>query len=78
MQVVCEEVPDEYVYGQRKAQKQRYIAGVVTPAQPHYMHGLVNGGTDLPLEDSAPLMGISASVGGYQVRICSSVSVVVV
>ncbi len=67
MQVVCEEVPDEYLYGQRKAQKTRFIAGVVTPAQPHYMHGLVDGGGDVSLEVSAPLMGISASVGGYQV-----------
>ncbi|KAK9832926.1 hypothetical protein WJX74_001881 [Apatococcus lobatus] len=65
--VVCEEVPDEYTYGQRKSQKTRFVAGVVTPAQPQYMHGLVDGAADVSLEDAAPLLGISASVGGYQV-----------
>ncbi|KAK9867742.1 hypothetical protein WJX84_006840, partial [Apatococcus fuscideae] len=66
--VVCEEVPDEYVYGHRKSQKTRFIAGIVTPAQPEYMHGLVDGGTETSLDDAPPpLIGISASVGGYQV-----------
>lgn len=68
LQVVCEEAPDDHVYGQRKTQKRRYVAGIVTPAQPEYMHGLVDGGPDVALDDAAPLLGVSASVGGYQVE----------
>lgn len=68
LQVVCEEAPDAHAYGQRKSQKRRYVAGVVTPAQPEYMHGLVDGGPDVALDDAAPLLGVSASVGGYQVE----------
>ena len=35
--VVAEEAPEAYSYGTRARKKERYIAGVVTPAQPHYL-----------------------------------------
>ena len=37
--VVAEEAPEPYSYGTRARKKERYIAGVVTPAQPHYFSG---------------------------------------
>ena len=35
--VVAEEAPEAYSYGTRARKKERYVAGVVTPAQPHYL-----------------------------------------
>lgn len=34
---VAEEAPEPYRYGARARQKERYVAGVVTPAAPHYI-----------------------------------------
>ena len=34
IQVVCEEAPEPRTYGSRTKQKQRFVAGIVTPAQP--------------------------------------------
>jgi hypothetical protein len=63
--VVCEEAGEDYSYGmQRKQPKQRFIAAVVTPATPHYLHGLVDEDADLALEGAPPLVGIVPTVGG--------------
>ncbi len=42
-QAVCEEVGDDYVYGVKKPRKERYLAGVMSPASPYYMHGAIDG-----------------------------------
>lgn len=41
--VVCEEAPVPYSYGARASRKERFVAGVVTPASPVYVHGLADG-----------------------------------
>ena len=66
-QVVCEEAPEPRAYGARTKQKQRFVAGVVTPAQPHYLYGLLDANTDLPLGGAAPLLAVAASATGYKV-----------
>ena len=39
---VCEEVKDVYSYGSmRRGPKERYVAAVITPANPHFLHGQV-------------------------------------
>jgi len=40
--VVCEEVEEGYRYGTPTKGKERYISGVVSPAAPHYVYGLIN------------------------------------
>eukprot|EP00889_Picochlorum_renovo_P007933 jgi/Picre1/34963/NNA_002429.t1 len=41
--VVCEEAPEPYNYGtMRRNPKQRYIAAIVTPAAPHFLHGMID------------------------------------
>lgn len=66
--VVCEEAPEPYSYGSlRKQPKQRYIAAVVTPAAPHFLHGLVDEDADIPVDSAPPLLGIAPSVGGYSI-----------
>jgi len=63
--VVCEEAPEPYSYGTaRRGQKQRYVAAVVTPAAPHFLHGLVDEDADLAVESAPPLLGIVPTVGG--------------
>ena len=42
-QAVCEEVGEDYIYGVRKARKERYLAGVMSPASPYYVHGSIDG-----------------------------------
>ncbi len=42
-QAVCEEVGEDYVYGVKKPRKERYLAGVMSPASPYYMHGAIDG-----------------------------------
>ena len=66
-QVICEEAPEPKVYGQRTKQKQRFVAGIVTPAQPHYMYGLLDANMDPPLAATAPILAVAASAGGYKV-----------
>jgi len=51
----------------RKAPKQRYVAAVVTPAAPHFLHGLIDEDADLAVDSAPPLLGISPQVGGYSV-----------
>lgn len=66
--VVCEEAPEPYSYGTtRKSPKQRYVAAVVTPAAPHFLHGMVDEEINIPVEQTPPLLGISPSVGGYSI-----------
>ena len=72
MQVVCEESPEPYRYGTaRTKQKKRYIGGIVTPAQPTYLHGLVDEKGDAArlMEAAPPVLGVAASVSGYKVRL---------
>ena len=66
-QVVCEEAPEPRTYGSRTKQKQRFVAGIVTPAQPHYLYGLLDANVDLPLGVSPPILAVAASAGGYKV-----------
>lgn len=63
--VVCEEAPEPYAYGtQRRNPKTRYIAAVVTPASPHFLHGLVDEDSDLLVDSAPPLLGIIPRVEG--------------
>ena len=43
--VVAEEAPEGYSYGSRARKKERYVAGVVTPAQPHYLVNSLSAGS---------------------------------
>lgn len=66
--VVCEEAPEPYNYGtMRRNPKQRYIAAIVTPAAPHFLHGMIDEEVNIPVEKTPPLLGISPTVGGYSV-----------
>ena len=67
-QVVCEEVPEVKRYGLKTKGKSRFLAGVVTPAQPHYLFGLLDANQDPHLGMAPPTLGIANSVGGYKVR----------
>ena len=63
--MVCEEAPEPYSYGSmRSRQKARYVAGVVTPASPHLLHGLVDADADVVLEAAPPLLGVAPRVVG--------------
>jgi DNA mismatch repair ATPase MutS len=66
--VVCEEAPEPYTYGtMRRTPKERYVAAIVTPAAPHFLHGMVDEEINIPVEKTPPLLGISPAVGGYSV-----------
>lgn len=67
-QVVCEEAPEAKKYGFKTKARQRFLAGVVTPAQPHYLHGLLDANQDPHLGMVPPILGVAASAGGYQVH----------
>lgn len=74
--VICEEAPEPYSYGSmRKAPKQRYVADIVTPATPHFLHGLVDEDADVPVESTPPLLGIVPSVGGYGVLYSNCIAI---
>ena len=48
--------------------KNRFIGGVVTPAQPQYLYGMVDDRADAhDFVESPPILGIAAAVGGYKV-----------
>ncbi|EIE20036.1 hypothetical protein COCSUDRAFT_58259 [Coccomyxa subellipsoidea C-169] len=72
--VVCEEAPEPRSYGSRTKQKQRFVAGIVTPAQPHYLYGLLDANMDPSLGGTPPILAIAASAGGYKARILASPS----
>ena len=65
-QVVCEEAPEPYAYGTKTKRKERFLAGIVSPASPNYVHGLVDVPGAVPLEAPPPLLGVAASVAGYK------------
>ncbi|CAL8466240.1 g5776 [Coccomyxa elongata] len=65
--VVCEEAPEPRTYGTRTKQKQRFVAGIVTPAQPHYLYGLLDANMDPSLGGTPPVLAIATSAGGYKV-----------
>lgn len=67
--MVCEEAPQAYSYGARAKMKSRFIGGVVTPAQPQYLHGMVDDRADAhDFQEAPPILGIAAAVGGYKVQ----------
>lgn len=69
VQVVCEEAPQSYSYGSKSKMKTRFVGGVVTPAQPKYLYGLVDDRADAhDFQGTPPILGIAASVGGYKVK----------
>jgi len=68
LQVVCEEAPEPRSYGARVKQKQRFVAGIATPAQPHYLYGLLDANMDPSLGGTPPILAINASAGGYKAR----------
>jgi hypothetical protein len=68
-QVVCEEAPEPRTYGSRSKQKQRFVAGIVTPAQPHYLYGLLDANMDPSLGGTPPVLAIAASAGGFKVQV---------
>lgn len=39
---MCEEAEEPYRYGAINKGKDRYISGIVSPAAPHYVYGLIN------------------------------------
>ncbi|DBA71802.1 TPA: hypothetical protein ACH3X2_010996 [Trebouxia sp. C0005] len=66
--VVCEEAPQGYNYGARTKMKNRFIGGVVTPAQPQYLYSMMEDRSDAhDFQESPPILGIAAAVGGYKV-----------
>ncbi|KAL0046056.1 hypothetical protein WJX82_001167 [Trebouxia sp. C0006] len=66
--VVCEEAPQGYNYGARTKMKNRFIGGVVTPAQPQYLYSMMEDRSDAhDFQESPPILGIAAVVGGYKV-----------
>ena len=70
MKVVCEEAPQAYSYGARSKFKTRFIGGVVTPAQPQYLHGMVDDRADThDFQEAPPILGIATAVGGYKVQV---------
>ena len=68
MQVVCEEVPGGEAVRAEDEGKSRFLAGVVTPAQPALLFGLLDANQDPHLGMAPPTLGIANSVGGYKVR----------
>jgi hypothetical protein len=58
-QVVCEEAEDAGWSKRTGRNKSRFIAGVVTPAKPHYLYGMVEaeGDTQFGSSSSLPVVG---------------------
>lgn len=66
-QAVYEEIPPA-PGGKSKKRLGRYLAQVLTPARPIYMHGMVDR-SDRPQarEASYPILGVTAGVSGFKV-----------
>ena len=66
---VGEERSEGFKAVRSRSKKTRYIAGVVTPASPHYAKGLVDSDTDAELcvPHSPPTVGIVSTAVGYSV-----------
>lgn len=68
--VVCEEAPEDLSAKLRsktlrQTGKQRYVAGVVTPAQPNYVVGLMDEDQDDGFQQMPPVLGVALGVSGY-------------
>jgi len=63
--LVCEEIDVPVKYGARPKRKKRYIAGIVTPASPTYVHRLVEEKGETSFVEAKPVLGLAASVQGY-------------
>lgn len=65
VQVVLEEAKSGY----SQKRKDRFVGGIMTPAQPEYLHGQVDAKGDLAKDTSSatPILGVASSVGGYTV-----------
>ena len=65
--VVCEEMP--IPYGSKNRRKQRYVAGVTSPASPLYVHDMsLAAETDmnsLSTAEQPPILGIATSARGF-------------
>jgi hypothetical protein len=71
--VVCEETPIQY--GSKNRRKQRYIAGVTSPASPLYVHDMSLAGdadtSSVSAAQQAPMIGIAQSARGFVLYIIS-------
>ena len=64
---VCEEVPQPYTYGARAKRKQRFIAGVVTPASPEYVYNHAARAEDAEFRPVPPVFGVARTRQGFAV-----------
>ena len=64
---VVEEAPQERLYGQTSARKTRYLAGIVTPSTPDYVHGLAKLDDDPEgfYTSSPPTLGVASGASGF-------------
>ena len=64
---IVEEAPQERIYGQMSARKTRYLAGVVTPSAPDYVHGLAKLDQDPESFHIAapPTLGVASGATGF-------------
>ena len=65
---VVEEVRVYNQYGGKSAAKERYLGGVVTPAQPVYVHGFSAGREGCELADdfaAPPMLGVALGARGF-------------
>ena len=63
--MIVQEVDEPVKYGARPNRKIRYIAGIITPASPTYVHKLVEEKGDASFVEAKPVLGLGASVRGY-------------
>jgi hypothetical protein len=70
LQAVLEEVFSPQQYGVRNPRKERYLSGIITPAQPTYAYGKIDqrGDAAQDLALTAPICAVSSSVNGYKVH----------
>ena len=64
---VCEEMPTPFTYGARAARKERFVAGVVSPASPIYCYGLAGEDADPDYASVPPVIAVACSSRGYSV-----------
>lgn len=74
---MCEEAPEDLSARLRSKTlrqpgKQRYVAGVVTPAQPNYVVGLMDGDQDDGFQQTPPVLGVALGVSGCVWFACDS------
>lgn len=69
-QVICEEAANAYHYGSKSTRKERFPAGIVTPAAPEYVYGSVDDDSKAADFDEVaprPLLGVAFTKTGYTV-----------